>query len=372
MAEEKVNLIGMTESQLRDFVVSLGEKPFRGTQLLKWIHQKGIDSFDEITDISKAFRAKLKEVATLEMPKLVREEKSVDGTIKWALDVGDGNLVETVYIPEKNRGTLCISSQVGCALDCSFCATGKQGFNRNLTAAEIVGQMRFAYLALGIPAVSQERKITNVVFMGMGEPLLNVTHTFPTAEILMNDNAYGLSKRRVTFSTSGIIPAIYKLKEASDASLAISLHAPDNELRNELVPVNQQYPLEELIPALVDFSQDYHHRSITIEYVMIDGVNDKPKHARALINLLNPIPVKMNLIPFNPFPGTAYRQSTWAAMEKFQDILTRGGIRTTLRRTRGDDINAACGQLAGQVKDRTQRKLKYTQVKHYTPIELVH
>lgn len=359
----KVDLLGLDAKGLADFFVSIGEKPFRSTQVMKWIHQFGISDFDEMTNLSKALREKLKQTAIIRTPKIIAEQKSEDGTIKWLLEVDNNNSVEAVFIPEKTRGTLCISSQVGCALDCSFCATGKQGFNRNLENWEIVAQMWVANKALGCKP-KEERVISNIVFMGMGEPLLNVTHTFPAARILMDDNAYGLSKRRVTISTAGVVPAIDRIKENLDVSLAISLHAPNNRLRDELVPINQKYPLEVLMPALHRYVEGGHSKKhVTVEYVMLDGVNDSLVNAQELIDLLGDLPCKVNLIPFNPFKGTPYQRSSNNAVRRFQDELVNAGLKCTVRKTRGDDIDAACGQLAGKITDRTKRTLNKLEVK---------
>ncbi len=361
--EGLTDLLGLDKAGLAKFFTSIGEKPFRSTQIMKWIHQFGVSDFDEMTNLSKALREKLKQTAIIRTPKIIAEQKSEDGTIKWLLEVDQKNSVEAVFIPEKNRGTLCISSQVGCALDCSFCATGKQGFNRNLENWEIIAQMWVANKALGCKP-KEERIISNVVFMGMGEPLLNVTHTFPAARILMDDNAYGLSKRRVTISTAGVVPAIEKIKEALDVSLAISLHAPNNALRDELVPINQKYPLEKLMPALYDYVKDGHSKKhVTIEYVMLDKINDRVEHAEELIGLLGELPCKINLIPFNSFEGVDYVRSSNNAIHRFQDKLVQAGLKCTVRRTRGDDIDAACGQLAGKVSDRTKRTLKAIEIK---------
>lgn len=360
----KADLLGLDKKGLADFFVSIGEKPFRSTQVMKWIHQFGVSDFDEMTNLSKALREKLKQTAVIRTPKIIAEQRSKDGTIKWLLEMDNRNSVEVVFIPEKERGTLCISSQVGCSLDCTFCATGKQGFNRNLENWEIIAQMWVANKALGCKP-KEQRIISNVVFMGMGEPLLNVTHTFPSARILMDDNAYGLSKRRVTISTAGVVPAINRIKDALDVSLAISLHAPNNELRDEIVPVNKRYPLEVLIPSLYRYVEGGHSKKhVTIEYVMIDHVNDRPEQAKQLVKLLGDLPCKLNLIPFNAFQGTNYRRSSNNAIRRFQDILVQAGLRCTVRRTRGDDIDAACGQLAGRVKDKTRRTLQAVEIKH--------
>jgi len=354
----KIDLLGMDNAGLVDFFAKMGEKPFRAGQVMKWIHQFGVSDFNDMTNLSKALRQKLMDSAVIRTPKIVSEQRSNDGTIKWLLEVDHHNCVEAVFIPEKSRGTLCISSQVGCALECSFCSTGQQGFNRNLENWEIVAQMWVANKALGCQP-KEDRVISNVVFMGMGEPLLNVTHTFPAARILMDDHGYGLSKRRVTISTAGVVPAIDKIKAALDVSLAISLHAPNNELRNRLVPINQKYPLEVLMPALHRYVEGGHSKKhVTVEYVMLDQVNDRVEHAHQLAALLGDLACKVNLIPFNPFPNAPYQRSSNNAVHRFQDVLMAGGINCTVRKTRGDDIDAACGQLAGKVKDRTKRTLQ--------------
>jgi 23S rRNA (adenine2503-C2)-methyltransferase len=353
----KVDLLGLDYDALVVFFESIGEKSFRAKQVMKWIHQLGVSDFDLMTNISKPLREKLKQYAWIRSPKIVTEQLSDDGTIKWLIEVDQQNCIETVFIPEADRGTLCISSQVGCALDCSFCATAQQGFNRNLENWEIIAQMWVANKALGANPKA-ERKISNVVFMGMGEPLLNVTHVFPVAKLLMDDNAYGLSKRRVTISTAGVVPAIDKLKDEVDVSLAISLHAPNNALRDQLVPINKKYPLEVLMPALHRYVADGHAKKhITVEYVMLDQVNDEVEHAHQLVELLGDLVCKVNLIPFNPFPNTPYLRSSNNRVHRFQRVLHEAGINCTIRKTRGDDIDAACGQLAGKVKDRTKRTL---------------
>ncbi|HHS99641.1 MAG TPA: 23S rRNA (adenine(2503)-C(2))-methyltransferase RlmN [Thiomicrospira sp.] len=354
---EKVDLLGMDRHAMEAYFSSIGEKPFRAGQVMKWIHQFGVSDFVEMTNLSKALREKLVKVAQVRTPKIVAEQVSEDGTIKWLLEVDNHNSVEAVFIPEKNRGTLCISSQVGCALECSFCSTGQQGFNRNLENWEIIAQMWVANKALGCKP-KEERRISNVVFMGMGEPLLNVTHTFPAARILMDDFAYGLSKRRVTISTAGVVPAIDKIKNEVDVSLAISLHAPNNVLRNVLVPINEKYPLEELMPSLHRYVEGGHSKKhVTVEYVMLDKINDRTEHAEQLVTLLADLPCKVNLIPFNPFPNTEYQRSSNNAIHRFRAILEEGRLNVTVRKTRGDDIDAACGQLAGKVSDRTKRTL---------------
>ncbi len=358
----KRNLLGLDRQALIGFFAELGEKPFRASQVLKWIHQRRVTDFDQMTDLSKALRAKLHEVAEIRLPQAIFDQQSVDGTRKWLLSLDGGNAIETVYIPEPNRGTLCISSQVGCALECTFCSTAQQGFNRNLSVAEIIGQLWFAIQALADEG--RDRPVTNVVFMGMGEPLLNFNNVVAAANIMIDDDAYGLSKRRVTLSTSGVVPALYRLAEATDISLAVSLHAPNDALREQIVPLNKKYPIAELLPACKNYIQDKPHRKITWEYVMLDGVNDSDEHARELAKLLEGIPSKINLIPFNPFPGAAYRRSSDARILSFARILQAAGYTTTTRRTRGDDIDGACGQLVGKVQDRTKRRFRREQQSH--------
>ena len=351
---EKVNLLNFDRQGLQAYFTEIGEKPFRAAQLLKWIYQFGVDDFNAMSNLSKSLREKLSEVAEIKLPEIVTEQHSDDGTIKWLLRLDSGNSIETVFIPEGDRGTLCISSQVGCALECSFCSTAQQGFNRNLTTAEIISQVVIANRALKcIPR--NERVISNVVFMGMGEPLLNFDNVVAAINILLEDNAYGLSKRRVTLSTSGVIPALDRLKEVSDVSLALSLHAPNDELRNELVPINRKYPIKELLAACKRYVSGETKRKVTVEYVLLDGVNDKPRHARELVKLLKDFPCKINLIPFNPFPDSGYKTSSAEAIESFRNIVVKGGLLTTTRKTRGEDIDAACGQLAGKVLDKTKR-----------------
>ena len=354
---EKVNLLNFDRQGLQAYFAEIGEKPFRAAQLLKWIYQFGVDDFNAMSNLSKSLRKKLSEVAEIKLPEIVTEQHSDDGTIKWLLRLDSGNSIETVFIPEGDRGTLCISSQVGCALECSFCSTAQQGFNRNLTTAEIISQVVIANRALKcIPR--NERVISNVVFMGMGEPLLNFDNVVAAINILLEDNAYGLSKRRVTLSTSGVIPALDRLKEVSDVSLALSLHAPNDELRNELVPINRKYPIKELLAACKRYVSGETKRKVTVEYVLLDGVNDKPKHARELVKLLKDFPCKINLIPFNPFPDSGYETSSVEAIESFRNIVVKGGLLTTTRKTRGEDIDAACGQLAGKVLDKTKRSTR--------------
>lgn len=351
----KINLLDLDRAGLQAFFAELGEKPFRATQVLKWIYQNGFDNFDAMTNLSKSLREKLQQHAEIRVPEIVSEQRSQDGTIKWLLRVDSGNCVESVFIPEADRATLCISSQVGCALECSFCSTAQQGFNRNLSVGEIIGQLWVANHALNVTPRPDQRVISNVVLMGMGEPLLNFDNVVKAMSLMMDDDAYGLSKRRVTLSTSGVIPAMDRLKEVCDVSLAVSLHAPDDALRNELVPLNRKYPIADLLAACRRYVVDGPRRRVTFEYVMLDGVNDSLQQARALVRLLRDVPAKINLIPFNPFPGTAYRTSPIERINAFREVLMQAGLITVTRRTRGDDIDAACGQLAGQVKDRTKR-----------------
>jgi 23S rRNA (adenine2503-C2)-methyltransferase len=322
---------------------------------MRWIHHAGADHFDAMTDVSKALREQLSRTATIEAPAVVHDTTATDGTRKWLLDVGTGNAIESVFIPEPGRGTLCISSQAGCALECSFCSTGRQGFNRNLSAAEIIGQLWLANRALG-RGVSAQRPITNVVMMGMGEPLANFENVVSAMRIMLDDNAYGLSRRRVTLSTSGLVPAIDRLRDACPVALAVSLHAPNDRIRNELVPINRKYPIKTLLEACVRYLDKAPRDFVTFEYVMLAGVNDSEAHARELASLLEAVPCKVNLIPFNPFPNAGYVRSGPDAIARFRAILMRAGYTVTTRKTRGDDIAAACGQLAGQVNDRTRRK----------------
>jgi 23S rRNA (adenine2503-C2)-methyltransferase len=350
---DKINLLNFDREGLEAFFAGIGEKPFRATQLLKWMYQLGADDFEAMSNLSKPLRAYLQENCAISLPKIVAEQKAGDGTRKWVLQMDGQNRVETVFIPEEGRGTLCVSSQVGCALACSFCSTARQGFNRNLTVAEIIGQLKTAQQALGDSA-----KITNVVMMGMGEPLLNFDNAVTAMNLMLDDFAYGLSKRRVTVSTSGVVPAMYRLTEACDVSLAVSLHAVTDELRNELVPINKKYPLQELLAACRDNVALAPRRRITFEYVMLDGVNDSVQDARALIKLLKDVPSKINLIPFNPFPGSRYRCSSNETIDRFRNALHQAGMVTTIRKTRGDDIDAACGQLVGKVEDKSRRHIK--------------
>lgn len=349
----KINLLDFDRKKLSHFFLELGEKPFRATQLLKWIYQEDVYNFDEMSNLSKSFRAYLNENCEISTPEIVVEKIASDGTIKWAMQTHCGNRIESVFIPEDDRNTLCISSQIGCALACSFCSTAQQGFNRNLSTSEIVGQLFVAQNRVG-----KENRITNVVLMGMGEPLLNFDNVVTACNLMMDDFAYGLSKRRVTISSSGVVPAIERLGQACDVSLAISLHAVRDELRNELVPINQKYPLKMLMEACRENAKIAPRRFITFEYVMLNGVNDTIEDAKGLIKLLKTVPCKLNLIPFNPFPNSPYRCSNKETILKFKTMLNDAGIITTVRKTRGDDIDAACGQLVGQVADKSRRHLK--------------
>lgn len=350
------NLLDLDLAGLKAWLAQIGEKPFRANQLLRWIYQRGEIDFAAMTDLARVFRERLPEVAEIRLPKIVSDKTSDDGTRKFLLDVGASNLIETVFIPETDRGTLCVSTQVGCALDCSFCSTGKQGFNRNLTTAEIIGQLWLANQALGFDPAG-DRIISNVVIMGMGEPLANFEALIPALNLMLDDHAYGLSRRRVTVSTSGIVPAMDRLREACPTALAVSLHAPTDALRDVLVPINQKYPLVELMAACKRYLEKAPRDFITFEYVMLDGINDNPAQARELVDLVvkAKIHCKFNLIPFNPFPGSPYRRSSRERITAFANVLIGAGYVTTTRKTRGDDIEAACGQLAGQVQDKTRR-----------------
>ncbi|MGH8551223.1 MAG: 23S rRNA (adenine(2503)-C(2))-methyltransferase RlmN [Methylococcales bacterium] len=348
------NLLDFDQKSMAAFFAEMGEKRFRAPQVLKWIHQKGVTDFGAMSNLSKNLRHKLALRCEIRVPKIVFDRTARDGTRKWLLETDCGNRFETVFIPEEHRGTLCVSSQIGCVLDCSFCATARQGFNRNLRVAEIIGQV---YLASAV--LEENQRISNVVLMGMGEPLLNFDNVVSAMDLMMDDAAYGLSKRRVTLSTSGVVPAIVRLRDTIDVALAVSLHAPDDALRNQLVPINRKYPLDELLQASRDYAAGVKHRKITFEYVMLAGVNDSPEQARALVRLLSQVPCKINLIPFNPFPGSGYRCSDPEVIVQFQEILMSSGYITTVRKTRGEDIDAACGQLVGRVEDRTRRTKKF-------------
>ncbi|AAX87420.1 bifunctional tRNA (adenosine(37)-C2)-methyltransferase TrmG/ribosomal RNA large subunit methyltransferase RlmN [Haemophilus influenzae] len=353
---KKINLMDLTRQQMREFFKELGEKPFRADQLVKWIYHFGEDNFDNMTNINKKLREKLKAVAEIKAPEVAVEQRSADGTIKWAMQVGEQQ-VETVYIPEADRATLCVSSQVGCALACTFCSTAQQGFNRNLTVSEIIGQVWRASKIIGNFGVTGVRPITNVVMMGMGEPLLNVANVVPAMEIMLDDFAYGLSKRRVTLSTSGVVPALDNLSKMIDVALAISLHAPNDELRDEIVPINKKYNIKTLIDSVNRYLNvsNANHGKVTIEYVMLDHVNDGIEHAHQLAEVLKNTPCKINLIPWNPFPEAPYAKSSNTRIDRFQKTLMEYGFTVIIRKTRGDDIDAACGQLAGDVIDRTKR-----------------
>lgn len=370
-----VNLLDFDAEGLAGFCMEIGEKPFRARQLLRWIHQSGEADFSSMSDLAKMLREKLAATAVVEPPRVISDHIATDGTRKWLLSVGAGNGIEMVFIPESNRGTLCISSQVGCALACTFCSTGKQGFNRNLTVAEIIGQLWWANKALReesgiecalepespvnkrevIRSPGHSRIISNVVFMGMGEPLANFENVATALNLMLDDNAYGLSRRRVTVSTSGLVPAMDRLRERCPVALAVSLHAPNDALRDQLVPINRKYPIKELLAACQRYLQSAPRDFITFEYVMLDGVNDSVSHARELVQLVQDTPCKFNLIPFNPFPNSGYKRSSPETVRIFRDVLMQAGLVTTVRKTRGDDIAAACGQLAGQVLDKTRR-----------------
>ena len=365
---EKVNLLGLTLPKMEAFCLSIGEKKFRGAQLVKWIHQQGVTDFDQMTNLSKSFRDQLKSIAEVRPPRVTFQGDSTDGTRKWLMEVDGGSKIETVYIPDGDRGTLCVSSQVGCSLDCSFCSTGKQGFNKNLTAAEIIGQVFLAAKSFGLPVKdSQKRSVTNVVMMGMGEPLLNFEPVVDAMALMLEDQAYCLSKRRVTLSTSGVVPNLNELAKVTDVALAVSLHAPNDALRNELVPINRKYPIAVLFDSIRNYLDGLSdNRSVTFEYTMLKGVNDSDALAHELSALAKTIRCKINLIPFNPFPGTDYEVSSRNRIYAFQRILLADGHIVTVRKTRGDDIDAACGQLAGQVADKTKRSARYIQLEDVT------
>jgi 23S rRNA (adenine2503-C2)-methyltransferase len=366
MTAAPVNLLDFDAARLTAFFAEAGEEPararMRSGQVLRWLHRELVDDFDAMSNLAKTARAQLHRIAAVGMPTVIRDTTAADGTRKWLLDVGNGNAVDAVFIPEDDRGTLCVSSQAGCALDCAFCSTGKQGFNRNLSAAEIIGQLRHANQALradGFRAPWMEHgrhPVTNVVMMGMGEPLANLENVVTGLNLMLDDNAYGLSRRRVTLSTSGLVPALDRLREACPVALAVSLHAPNDALRDRLVPINRKYPLSELLAACKRYILRAPRDFVTFEYVMLDGVNDQPEHARQLIDLARAVKCKINLIPFNPFPGSGFRCSSLARISAFQSALTGAGYIATVRKTRGDDIDAACGQLAGLVLDKTRRK----------------
>ncbi len=360
----RFNLMGMSATSLEDLLEEMGEKRFRGTQILKWVHQSGVRDLDRMTNLSKALRGKLSEEFEVAIPEVVSCECSSDGTKKWLLRMQGGSCIEMVFIPEGDRGTLCVSSQIGCALDCVFCSTGKQGFHRDLTTAEIIGQLWIAADSFDQFSTHNSRKITNVVMMGMGEPLMNFDNVVEAMNIMLDDNAYGLSKRRVTLSTAGVVPGLEKLGDVSEVSLAISLHAPNDELRTKLVPLNRKYSIDQLINSARRYLEKMpdKRRKVTIEYTLIDKINDSIEHARELSDLLRDLPCKINLIPCNPFPGSEFRRSKDTAINRFRDILYREGYTVTIRATRGDDIAAACGQLAGEVNDKTRRKARHEKI----------
>jgi 23S rRNA (adenine2503-C2)-methyltransferase len=357
-----INLLDFDHAALSAWFAERGEKPFRARQTLRWIHHRLADRIEAMTDLARASREALAHDAEIRAPSVVRDSNASDGTRKWLLDVGGANAIEAVYIPEDDRGTLCISSQAGCALDCAFCSTGKQGFNRNLSVAEIIGQLWHAnrtLLADGVTAPWVEHgrhPITNVVMMGMGEPLANFDNVVAAMRLMLDDDAYGLSRRRVTLSTSGLVPAIDRLREQCPVALAVSLHAPDDALRDTLVPINRKYPLAELLAACLRYIERAPRDFVTFEYVMLDGVNDAPAQARALVARVRDVPCKLNLIPFNPFPNSGFRTSSRSRILAFQNVLQNAGLVATIRKTRGEDIDAACGQLAGQVQDKTRRR----------------
>jgi 23S rRNA (adenine2503-C2)-methyltransferase len=355
-AQAQVNLLGMSRAQLESWCEQLGSKPFRARQLMHWLYKRGCDRFEDMSDLARDFRAQLSERAHLALPEILQVQRASDGTCKWLLRADADQAFEMVYIPETDRGTLCISSQVGCALDCSFCSTAQQGFNRNLTTAEIVGQVWLANRELGFKP-GGERIITNVVLMGMGEPLANFRNVIPALQIFMDDLGFDLSRRRVTLSTSGLVPQIYRLAQETNVALAVSLHAPNDALRSQLVPINRVHPIAELLEACWHYIDERNGRSVTFEYVMLEGVNDSPAQARALAALLVGHPAKVNLIPFNPYRGSRYRRSSEAAIERFRAELLAAGVLAITRRTRGEDIDAACGQLVGRVIDRTVVRL---------------
>ncbi|WP_462152089.1 dual-specificity RNA methyltransferase RlmN [Pseudoalteromonas xiamenensis] len=360
---KKINLLDLNREGMRELFASFGEKPFRADQVMKWIYHFGVDNFDDMSNLNKKLRATLIEKCEIKAPEIAVKQVASDGTIKYALRLEGGQEVESVWIPEKDRATLCVSSQVGCALECTFCSTAQQGFNRNLKVSEIIGQVWRVATDIGLYNDSTRRPITNVVMMGMGEPLLNLNNVVPAMELMMDDWAFGLSKRRVTLSTSGVVPALDLLKEKIDVALAISLHAPNNPLRDEIVPINKKYPIEEFLAACrryIDGSKA--NKDVTIEYVMLQGINDSTDHAHELVQVLKGTPSKINLIPFNPFPGSDYQRSSNSRIDRFSKVLQEAGLTCIVRRTRGDDIDAACGQLVGDVKDRTKRLLKKKQL----------
>lgn len=358
-ATSKINLLDLNRQQMREFFAEMGEKPFRADQVMKWMYHYCFDDFEQMIDINKVLRAKLQRVAEIRAPEVAEEQRSTDGAIKWAIKVGDQQ-VETVYIPEGDRATLCVSSQVGCALECKFCSTAQQGFNRNLRVSEIIGQVWRAAKIIGSLKSTGTRPITNVVMMGMGEPLLNLNNVVPAMDIMMDDFGFGLSKRRVTLSTSGVVPALDKLGDMIDVALAISLHAPTDDIRDEIVPINRKYNIETFLAAVRRYlaKSNANGGRVTVEYVMLDHINDSTEQAHQLAECLKDTPCKINLIPWNPFPGAPYGRSSNSRVDRFSKVLMEYGFTTIVRKTRGDDIDAACGQLAGEVIDRTKRTLK--------------
>lgn len=364
-----VNLLNLDRQGLVSFFMELGEKPFRATQVMKWIHQQGILDFEFMTNLSKTLRQQLKEIACVSLPHVQMLQTSQDGTRKWLLQLDNDNSIEMVFIPEEERGTLCVSSQVGCALDCSFCATAQQGFNRNLNVAEIIGQVWLAMHTLneeGYRLENHKRAISNIVLMGMGEPLTNFNNVVKAMNVMMDDFGYGLSWQRITLSTAGIVPALVRLREQCPVNIAVSLHATNDALRDQLVPINKKYPLQALLAACRTYAKGQPRRQITFEYVMLKDINDSTAHARSLVKLLQGMPAKINLIPFNPFPESLYQCALPATIDRFRDVLVQAGLITVTRKTRGDDIEAACGQLAGKVCDRTHRHVRMVRGTHPT------
>lgn len=361
VTETKPNLLGFDRAAMESYFAEIGEKAFRASQVMKWIHQQGVKDFAEMTNLSKTLRENLATNCRIELPQIIQDQLSEDGTRKWLLRVPGKSAIEMVFIPEDARGTLCVSSQVGCTLDCSFCATGKQGYNRDLSTAEIIGQVWLAKHLLAEQYQTSDRVVTNVVMMGMGEPLMNFDRVVSAMHIMQDDFCFGLSKRRITLSTAGVVPKIDALKEACPVSLAVSLHAPNDELRNQLVPLNKKYPIAELLAACNRYVADTPRARITFEYVMLQNINDELEHAEQLAQLMKTVPGKVNLIPFNPFAGIDYQRSSNSRINRFRDILHKHGVIATVRRTRGDDIDAACGQLAGDVMDKTRRSEKFRQ-----------
>ena len=360
-SQAKQNLLGLDRTAMEQFCADIGEKPFRASQILKWIHQQGVQDFAQMTNLSKTLRASLAEHCEIRPPEIIQDDLSKDGTRKWLLRVPGKSAIEMVFIPEESRGTLCVSSQVGCTLDCSFCATGKQGYNRDLTTAEIIGQVWLAKFLLAEQYQTDERVVSNIVMMGMGEPLMNFDNVVSAMNIMQDDFCFGLSRRRITLSTAGVVPKIDALKQVCPVSLAVSLHAPNDELRNELVPLNRKYPISQLMDACNRYVADSQRARITFEYVMLEGVNDELEHAKQLADLMQTVPGKVNLIPFNTFEGIDYKRSSNSRINRFRDELHNAGVIVTVRKTRGDDIEAACGQLAGDVMDRTRRQQKFRQ-----------